>query len=356
MSSLTELPNLLVAVVPGDDAAPEAMQATLHVLGAIDAPVRWQIVDGLSEEAVAAAAAAADAVLFGATNGRTGGIGYLRWGRGAYANVRPIRWRPGAPSPLLDPSGIDYVIVRENTEDLYLGIEGDLGDLRASGLDTRPWGGRVNPRHDPNASRDGRYAVKVITREGTERVARFAFRLARRRKATGSAGRLAIGCKWNALPQSDGFFREVVSEVAGDFPDIELCDFLADDLARRLVASPREMDVVLLPNLYGDILSDEAAATVGGLGLTPSGCYGDDNAYFEPVHGTAPDLVGQGRINPIATILSAAMLLAHVGLDRHASTLQDAVDSTLAARDRLTPDLGGTATTFECAAAIAARV
>jgi isocitrate/isopropylmalate dehydrogenase len=162
--------------------------------------------------------------------------------------------------------------------------------------------------------------------------------------------------KWNVLPQSDGYFREVARSVAAEYPDLEFEDYLADDFARRLVADPYELDVVLLPNLYGDILSDEGAATIGGLGVVPSGCYGEDFAYFEPVHGTAPDIVGRGIINPTATMLSAVMLLDHLGLADGATRLEAAVDATIAAADRLTPDVGGTAGTDDFAQAVRSRL
>jgi len=341
-----------VAVVPGDDAAPEAVSAALRVLDAMAAPVAWEVVSDVSEEAVRAAVDAADTVLYGSTSGRTGGMAYLRWGLGTYANVRPIRWRPGLPSPLRHPEGIDYVIVRENCEDLYCGIEGDLAALLRSGLDARPWHGQIETRYPPAEAGDGRYAVKLVTRKGIERVARVAFELARGRPRR----RVTVGVKWNILPRTDGYFREVVRDVARAYPDVELDDYLTDDLARRLVASPHELDVVLLPNLYGDLLSDEGAATVGGLGVVPSGCYGEGFAYFEPVHGTAPDLAGLGVVNPIATLLSAAMLLRHLGLDGEGDRLEAAVDAAIAAGDRLTPDLGGRATTVECAEAVGERL
>jgi len=143
--------------------------------------------------------------------------------------------------------------------------------------------------------------------------------------------------------------------VAG-YPDLAYEEFIVDDFARRLVAAPHELDVVLLPNLYGDILSDEAAATVGGLGVAPSGCYGDEFAYFEPVHGTAPDIAGLNIVNPTATILSAAMLLEHLGLTDEASRLERAVDTALADGDRLTPDLGGSGTTRSFVQAVLSRL
>lgn len=355
-----------VAVIPGDDSAPEAMRATLGVLEAMALPIDFEVLPegttfaGMNraegEALVRSAVERADTVLYGSTSGKTGGMAYLRWGRGTYANVRPIKWRPGLPSPLRRPEGIDYVIVRENIEDLYCGIEGDLAALLASGLDVRPWGGRVEARYPPAAASEGRYAVKVITRECTTQATHAACRLARRRKAQGRPGRVTVAVKWNVLPRSDGYFREIARSVAAEYPDLEFEDYLADDFARRLVSDPYDLDVVLLPNLYGDILSDEGAATIGGLGVVPSGCYGEDFAYFEPVHGTAPDITGQGVINPTATLLTAVMMLEHLGLTSEAARLERAVDATIAAGDRLTPDIGGTARTNDLADAVRSRL
>jgi isocitrate/isopropylmalate dehydrogenase len=352
--------TIRVAVIPGDDAAPEAMAATMVVLRALDIPVEWVVLpDGPALSAMGAEAAerllrqgidSCDTVLFGSTNGTTGGIGYLRYGKRTFANVRPVRWRPGLPSPLKDPTAIDYVIVRENLEDLYVGLEGTIDDLRRSGLPCEGYSVLMDGDDHVADAADGRYAVKVVTQENVERVARFASDLALRRR-----GRLTIGAKWNVLPQSDGYFREVVRSVVD--PAVELQEYLADDLARRLVASPGELDVVLLPNLYGDLFSDEGAATVGGLGVCPSGCYGESSfAYFEPVHGTAPDIAGRRLVNPIATLLSAAMLLAHVGLEDAARRLEAAVDGTIADGGCLTPDIGGSATTDEVADAVVVQL
>ena len=348
-----------VAVIPGDDAAPEAVDATLVALRAIDVDVDWVVAPAgpalaamgphAAERLLREAIDAADTVLFGSTNGTTGGIGYLRYVKETFANVRPVRWRPGLPSPLKDPTAVDYVIVRENLEDLYAGLEGTLDGLRTSTLPSSGYSVLIGGRDHIAEASDGRYAVKVVTRENVERVARFASNLALQRR-----GGLTIGAKWNVLPQSDGFFRDVVRSVVD--PAVELQEFLADDLARRLVATPHELDVVLLPNLYGDLFSDEGAATVGGLGVCPSGCYGESYAYFEPVHGTAPDLAGKGSVNPVATMLSAAMLLAHLGLADAAARLEAAVDAVIAAGDCLTPDLGGSATTAQVGEAVAARL
>jgi isocitrate/isopropylmalate dehydrogenase len=352
-----------VAVLPGDDAAPEAVYPALDLLRSMELPVEWILLpDGEqlartmlpaeAERLVREAADACDALLFGATSGKTPGIGYLRWGKGTFANVRPIRYRRGYNSPLRNPVGIDYLIVRENIEDLYLGLEGELTDLLASGLDLTPRAAIGSPIR----SRDGRYAVKVITRENTERVARFACELALTRKSRGYPGKLTCAAKYNVLRHSDGFFRDVVENVASEYADLTFETFIIDDFARRLVASPHDLDVVLLPNLYGDILSDEGAGTIGGLGLAPSGCFGADWAYFESVHGTAPDIAGRHVINPTATLLSAALMLEYIGLPEAATRLEGAIEDTYAAQDRLTPDQGGSATTDEFVEAVRSRL
>ena len=352
-----------VAVLPGDDAAPEAVLPTLQVLQSMELPVEWVLLpDGETlsrtvsreeaERIVREAADTCDTVLFGATSGKTPGVGYFRAGKGTFANVRPVRWRPGFNSPLRRPEGIDYIIIRENIEDLYLGLEGDLDALRGSGLDLSPRGGLGSPI----TSREGHYAVKVITRENTERVARFACELALRRKARGYPGKVTCSAKYNVLRQTDGFFRRTVEAVVMEYPDVQYEEFIVDDFARRLVASPHSLDVVLLPNLYGDILSDEGAGTIGGLGLAPSGCYGADWAYFESVHGTAPDIAGKHIINPTATMLAAVMMLEYLGLADAAGRLERAIEGAYAAGDRLTVDQGGTATTEEFADAVRRRL
>jgi isocitrate/isopropylmalate dehydrogenase len=294
---------------------------------------------------------AADATLFGATSGPSApALFHLRWGRETYANVRPVRYWAGCRSPLARPEGIDLVVVRENLEDLYAGAEGELAELAPAGLEARYLGRRVADLAP------GRFAIKVISRAGSERIVRFACELARRRKVAGRPGRVTCGTKHNVLPRSDGFFREVALRVAAEYRDLAFESFLADDLARRFVAQPRELDVVVLPNLYGDLFSDLAAGVVGGLGLAPSGCYGERAAYFEPAHGTAPDLAGTHTINPTATILSAAMLLEHLGFAAEAKRIERAVEAVYAEGRWLTPDQGGRATTEELCEAVADRL
>jgi len=343
-----------VAVIPGDDAAPEAMAATMTVLRHLDPPVDWdELPPGVElahidaderETMVRQRIDAADTVLFGSTNGTTPGVAYMRWGRRTFANVRPLRWRPGYRSPLVHPEGIDYVIVRENLEDAYVGIMGDVTALRAAGL--------IGPRARLVYEGEGRYAAKVITHAGTEQVARFAFELATRRREDGRPGKVTVSAKTNMLPKTDQWFCDIVGEVGRSYPDIELEQYIVDDMAHRLVLRPHELDVLLLPNLYGDVLSDEGAATIGGLGLAPSGCYGDDFAYFESAHGTAPDIAGRDLINPTATLLSAVLLLDHLGLAEPARRLDDAVTTVYSAGTVLPTDQGGTAGTTEFAEAV----
>jgi isocitrate/isopropylmalate dehydrogenase len=345
-----------VAVVPGDDASPEAVLASLQVLDAMDLPLTFDVLPPGSEleairpeersRLVVERLDAADTVLFGSSNGTTPGIEHLRWGRGTYANVRPVRWRPGYRSPLAHPDRLDYVIVRENLEDAYVGIMGDADDLRASGL----IGPRARLAHDG----EGRFAAKIITRAGTENVARFSFELAcRRAEASGRDPHLTVSAKTNMLPATDRWFCDIVEEVGAHYPDVRLSRYIVDDMAHRLVTRPAELDVLLLPNLYGDVLSDLGAGTIGGMGLAPSGCYGDGFAYFESAHGTAPDIAGQERINPTATLLSAVMMLEWLGLADHAARLDRAVAEAYA-RGRVLPvDQGGTATTREFANEVA---
>ena len=202
----------------------------------------------------------------------------------------------------------------------------------------------------------GRFALKIITERGAERVVRFAFELARRRRGSGRPARVTCATKHNMLPQSDGLFRSIATDVASGYPDVAFETFIVDDFARRLVADPHALDVVVMPNLYGDILSDAAAGLVGGLGLAPSGCYGDGYAYFESVHGTAPDIAGRNVINPTATILSAAMMLDYLGFAEAARRLETAVTRVYAAGEHLTVDQGGTASTTTFCEAVAGQL
>lgn len=341
-----------VAVVEGDDAAPEAVRAAMRAVTVTGAPIDWNLVDVTDRAAAEAAIDAADATMFGATNGgpSVASLFYLRWGKRTFANIRPIRYIHGARSPMRDPRGIDLVIVRENLEDLYLGLEGGLEEL-----DVLHYRDRTGCQLSDSGP--GAFAIKVITERRTVDVANAALALARQRATQrGVPARLHIGTKHNLLRRSDGLFRDVTLCVAASYPDVQVESLIVDDLARRLVAAPHEFDVVLLPNLYGDVLSDVAAGLVGGPGLAPSGCYGHDYAYFEPSHGSAPDLAGKGLINPTAQLLCAAMLLEYLDLSEFATSLVQSVESVYASGDFLTVDQGGTASTTGLVNAVIARL
>jgi isocitrate/isopropylmalate dehydrogenase len=267
----------------------------------------------------------------------------------AWAGVRPIRFYPGMRSPLADPEGIDYVLVRENSEGLYPGREGDLADLVRLMPDLADRTGRSVKAYGT----EGRFAVKVVTPRGAERIARFSCDLARRRQERGKPGKVTLVTKSNVLPRTDGLYDEIVSRIVRE-AGLAFEHFHVDDAARRLVRFPKSMDVVLCMNLYGDILSDLGAETAGGLGLAPSGNFGDGWAYFESVHGSAPDIAGRSIANPTATILSAALMLEHMGLGEEGRRLEAAVGRVYRDGKTLTPDQGGTAKTREVAQAVLA--
>ena len=371
-----------IAVIEGDDAAPEAVRPVVALLDSLNIGIEWRYPEvgdpsagvregaplarkepsaGVREGAPLAnkehaeartgstfpATAKqiiddADTTLFGATSGKAGAaLHYLRWGKDTYANVRPCRFLPGCLSPLAAPEGIDFVIVRENLEDLYVGVEGDLAELAPLGLTGR------TTRRAVHELGSGRYAVKAITREGTERVVRFALELAAKRR-----GKLTCATKHNMLRETDGLFLEVARKVAAEYPNVAFESYIVDDFACRMIREPQQFDVVVMPNQYGDILSDAAAGLLGSLGLAPSGCYGDDYAYFEPAHGTAPDIAGRNIINPTATILSATMMLEYLGFSVQARQIEAAVERVYAEGPR-TPDQGGAATTTEFCQAVA---
>lgn len=247
-----------------------------------------------------------------------------------YANVRPSKTLPHVPS--LKP-GIDFVIVRENTEDLYRGMEFEFE------------GGVV--------------ALRTTTRSASERIARYAFGLAEHRNMS---KKVVAVHKSNVLRKSDGLFAQVCREVSTLHPTIGYSEMLVDAAAMNLIRAPESFDVLVTPNMYGDILSDEAAQLVGGLGLAPSANIGEDFAIFEPVHGAAPDIAGRGIANPIAMILTSCMMLEWLGTKHQddvcaeaASAVRNAVDRTLES-DVKTPDLGGKNTTLEVGSAVASSI
>ncbi|RJP68683.1 MAG: isocitrate/isopropylmalate dehydrogenase family protein [Candidatus Abyssobacteria bacterium SURF_17] len=348
----------LVVVLGGDGVGPEVTEAATHILRQAEYPLEIQT-PPCGEEVVDEFGTAfpdearelcdkADAILFGSTGEASILImAYLRYVLKTYANVRPMKYYPGSYSPLANPSNIDFVIVRENLEGMYPGREGDISDLAQALPDYRDLVGKKFADFG-----EGKFAIRIITKEGTDRIARFACELARKRKKKGSMGKVTCVTKQNMLRESCGLFKARVEQVLKDYPELEYEHFHVDDAARRLVRFPQKMDVIVASNMFGDILSDLGAELVGGLGIAPSGCYSDEKAYFESVHGSAPDIAGKGIVNPTATILSAAMMLEYLGLEREASALENAVASVYRERNILTRDQGGTATTMQFAQAV----
>jgi tartrate dehydrogenase/decarboxylase/D-malate dehydrogenase len=349
-----EFVQVRLACIPGDGIGPEVVAAALPILrdaaATQDATLDVLELDWGGARHVRTGAAMPadgagrlrefDAVLFGAV-GRPdvpdhdlvwGLIITLRQQLGLAVNLRPVRSWPNVPSVVTSAQGTDMLIVRENTEGEYSGA-----------------GGRVH-RGFP-----GELAVEVAvhTRAVIERAARHAFEAAQRRRR-----RLALVTKSNAMRHAYTLWDEVVGAVAADYPDVEYQTVLVDAMAARLVQRPAELDVLLCSNLFGDILADLAAVLAGGLGMAPSANVrpGASPGIFEPVHGSAPDIAGQGVANPVACVLSGAMLLDHVGLPAAGDLVRTAVAAALRDPNSHTPDLGGTGTTDSLAAAIRTAV
>ena len=313
-----------ICLLPGDGIGPEVIAEAEKVLKALELPIEFEHADigyGAYQkhgtplpEPTLEAIRRSDATLFGAVTTPPDIPGYfspvvrMRRTLDLYANVRPCR---SFDHPASRP-GIDLVMVRENTEDLYSGVE------------------RIED--------DGNRAVgeMIITRRASERIARKAFELAR------SEGRhkVTVVHKANVLRQTCGLFRRAALEVASEYPEIAVEEMLVDTCAMELVRAPEQFEVIVTTNLFGDILSDEASMLVGGLGVACSGNIGSQAAVFEPVHGSAPDLVGKQTANPMATFLSAAMMLDHIGEAASAQQLRQAVLDCISQR-AVTPDLGG---------------
>src|SRR6186713_2121278 len=328
-----------VTLIPGDGIGPELAAATRRVLDASGIDFEWETVD--AGEAVMAeyGTPLPDHVLESITRNRVAlkgpittpiGEGFrsvnvtLRQTLGLYANLRPARSIPGLEQRYED---VDLVIVRENTEDLYAGIEHMVG-------------------------RDAAESIKIITREASERIARFAFEYA---VANGRHKVRAVH-KANIMKLSDGLFLESCRTIAAEYDGrIEFEDRIVDNMCMQLVQKPDLYDVLVLPNLYGDIVSDLAAGLVGGLGVAPGSNIGEHAAVFEPVHGSAPKYAGQNKVNPTAMILSGALMLRHLGYPAEADRLETAVQETIASGTR-TYDLGGSAGTSDFADAIIGRL
>ncbi|MGL6298099.1 MAG: isocitrate/isopropylmalate family dehydrogenase, partial [Methanobacteriaceae archaeon] len=246
-----------------------------------------------------------------------------------FANLRPVKSYPGA-NALFD--NLDFMIVRENTEGLYVAQE-ELVDFRENGG-------------------EGATAKRIITREASTRICDYAFNYA---KTNGR--KLVSGIhKANVLKKTDGLFKEVFYNVAKNYPEIESEDFYVDATAMYLITMPEHFDVIVTTNLYGDILSDEGAGLVGGLGLIPSANIGENSGVFEPVHGSAPDIAGKGLANPVAMMLSAVMMLEYLKETKAAKILDNAIITVLKEQKVVTGDIGGTASTMEVAKAVKEKI
>ena len=330
-----------ITVIRGDGIGPEIMEAALHVLDAMDVGLAYEFADAglvaLEQTGELLPAATMDSIrrnrialkspLTTPVGGGFSSINVeLRKRFDLYANVRPAKSHPNTKSRFA--SGVDLITVRENTEGAY-SAEGQ--ELSADG--------------------DTATSITKTTRRGSERIVRYAFDLARR---TGRK-KVTIVHKANILKSTSGLFLNVAREVAAQYPEIETNEMIVDNTCMQLVMKPEQFDVIVTTNLFGDIISDLCAGLVGGLGLAPGANIGTDAAIFEAVHGSAPDIAGQGKANPCALLLGAAQMLDHLGQHDKATRLRDAINATLEAGDSLTPDLGGTGNTMAFARAIARR-
>ena len=326
-----------IAIISGDGIGKEVMESAELLLDKLDLNFNFKYGEAgfecfnkngttLPEETVKIAKSC-DATLFGAstsTPGQPSPIINLRKKLNAYANLRPIKSYKGVKSI---KDNIDFIIVRENTEGLYSQIEyGDDSQV---------------------------IAERVITRKASEKISDIAFKLAKRRN---KQKKVTCVHKSNVLKKTDGVFKESFYNIAKKYPEVKTEDFYVDATAMYLITNPQNFDVIVSTNLFGDILSDESAGLVGGLGLAPSGNIGDENALFEPVHGSAPDIAGKGIANPCSMILSTAMMLDYLGEKETALKINKAVENIVAKGKVLTPDLGGKAKTIEMTEAIVKEV
>lgn len=325
-----------ITSICGDGVGKEIMKSTIKILHSLDLNIEFEeayagkeclekIGSVLPEETLKKAKKN-DAILFGAVTSvpeQSSSIITLRKELDLYANIRPIRSLPGVKC--IKPN-INFTIIRENTEGLYTGIE-TIDDEKAT-------------------------ATRVISKKATERIIEFAFKKSRQ----DNINLVTCAHKANVLKKSDGLFRDIFYQIGTGYPNIKSEDYFIDAMAMYLITRPETFQTIVTSNLYGDILSDEAAGLVGGLGLVPSANIGDKNGLFEPVHGSAPDIAGKNISNPSAMILSAVMMLNYLKENYQAEKLQNALYHVLDERKTITPDLGGKAKTDEMANAIIEKI
>lgn len=322
-----------IAVIPGDGIGKEVMEATLHILEASSIEFEYTFADAGDEYAEKTGVPLpqetidivkqSQACLFGAAGESAADvIVKLRRELDLYVNLRPVKSYPGTKCLFDD---LDFVIVRENTEGLYSGIE--------------------------EYTEDGATAVRVITNKASERICRFAFEYAEKT----NRNKVTAVHKANVLKKTDGIFRDNFYRVAEEFKDVEADDKYVDATAMFFITKPHTFDVIVTTNLFGDILSDEGAGLVGGLGLIPSANIGKSHGLFEPVHGSAPRMAGQGIANPSAMILSAVLMLEYLDENEEARKLEKALITVLKEGKVVTADLGGNASTMEMAAQVRSK-
>jgi isocitrate dehydrogenase (NAD+) len=326
-----------VTLIPGDGIGPDLTDSVKEVIGALDVGIEWEIAEAGEAVMDREGTPLPESVLESIRRNKVAikgplttpvGTGFrsvnvaLRKELDLYGNIRPSLSLPGVDTPF---KNIDLIIYRENTEDLYAGVEHMVGKHAAE-------------------------SIKIITREGTERICRMAFE---RSKEQGRK-HITVIHKANIMKFTDGLFRDVFYEVAKDYVNDfeEIDDRIVDNMAMQLITKPNLYDVLVCPNLYGDILSDLCAGLTGGLGVAPGANIGEEIAVFEPVHGSAPKYAGQNRANPLATLLSAKEMLIHLGHADAADSMQSGIEAALKNPETRTKDLGGTAGTKEFTQAI----
>ncbi len=324
-----------ITLIPGDGIGPEVTGAAVEILTAAGADIDWDeveagigvvskygkplpdsVIESIERNKVAFKGPLTTIVAKGFASVNV----ELRKRLSLYANLRPVRNVPGIQARFQD---VDLIVIRENTEDLYSGIE----HIVAPGVTE---------------------SMKIITKEASTNIARFAFKYARERQRK----KVTAVHKANIMKLSDGLFLECAKSVSQEFPDIEYQEIIVDNLAMQLVMNPHQFDMLLLTNLYGDIVSDLCAGLVGGLGMVPGANIGEKYAVFEAVHGSAPDIAGKGLANPLAVLFSSLLMLRYIGMPAIADKIREATHRVTRAGKCLTRDLGGTATTKELTNAI----
>lgn len=331
-----------VTLIPGDGIGPEVITAAQRCIEATGVDIEWEVKeageaviekfgtplpDNVFESIKANGVALKGPIITPITEGFRSVNVELRKRLNLYACVRPAKWYPGVRSFYQD---IDIVVIRENTEGLYSGIEFNKEQDMDNKIEAM-----IDEYYKAKLKNKWAVSFKLITEEGAKKIIDFAFRYAI------TNGRKKVTCvhKANILKYSDGLFLEIARELAKHYPEIEFQELIVDNTCMQLVLRPEEFDVLVLPNLYGDIVSDLCAGLVGGLGVAPGANIGDNYAVFEPTHGAAPKYRGKNKVNPTATILSGVMMLNYLGYKQEAERLEQAVASVLAEGKYVTYDL-----------------